>query len=91
MFYAESWLLTQFLMAGDVPAYTARFGRFTQLLREGHFAEPAFTNALQNHAAGDGGAIAPLPPSRIRLPIPLILSTNVASFKPPVFSAPDPP
>ncbi len=47
MFYAESWLLTHFLMSGDVPGYTARFGRFTRLLREGQFPEPAFTNALQ--------------------------------------------
>jgi tetratricopeptide (TPR) repeat protein len=47
IFYAESWLLTHFLMAGDNPAYKARFGQFTQLLREGQLPEPAFTNALQ--------------------------------------------
>jgi len=47
IFYAESWLLTHFLMAGDNPAYQARFGQFTQLLREGQLPIPAFTNALQ--------------------------------------------
>jgi tetratricopeptide (TPR) repeat protein len=47
IFYAESWLLTQFLMAGDNPAYKARFGQFTDLLRQGQLPEPAFTNALQ--------------------------------------------
>ena len=47
IFYAESWLLTHFLMAGDNPAYKARFGQFTPLLREGQLPEQAFTNALQ--------------------------------------------
>ena len=47
IFYAESWLLTQFLMAGDNPAYKARFGQFQELLRQGQLPEPAFTNALR--------------------------------------------
>ena len=47
IFYAESWLLTQFLMAGDNPACKARFGQFIPLLRQGQLPEPAFTNALQ--------------------------------------------
>ena len=47
-FYAESWLLTHFLMAGDNPVYKARFGQFTRLLREGSLPVPAFTNALQS-------------------------------------------
>jgi tetratricopeptide (TPR) repeat protein len=47
IFYAESWLLTDFLMAGDNPVYKARFGQFTLLLRHGQFPEPAFTNAMQ--------------------------------------------
>ena len=47
IFYAESWLLTQFLMAGDNPAYQARFKQFTPLLLEGQFPEQAFTNAMQ--------------------------------------------
>jgi len=34
-------------MAGDNPAYKARFGQFTQLLRQGQFPEQAFTNAMQ--------------------------------------------
>jgi len=47
IFYAESWLLTHFLMAGDVPAYKAAFGQFMRLLREGQLPEQAFTNALR--------------------------------------------
>lgn len=46
MFYAESWLLTDYLMAGDNPVYRARFGRYTELLRAGQGSEEAFTNAL---------------------------------------------
>jgi tetratricopeptide (TPR) repeat protein len=46
IFYAESWLLTHFLMAGDIPYYKARFGNFTALLREGQPPEQAFTNAM---------------------------------------------
>jgi Flp pilus assembly protein TadD len=47
IFYAESWLLTHFLMAGDNPAYQARFKQFTPLLLEGQLPEQALTNALQ--------------------------------------------
>jgi tetratricopeptide (TPR) repeat protein len=47
VFYAESWLLTDFLMADDNQVYKARFGQFTQLLRQGQLPEQAFTNALQ--------------------------------------------
>jgi tetratricopeptide (TPR) repeat protein len=47
IFYAESWLLTQFLMAGDQPALRARFGQYTTLLRQGQNTEAAFTNALR--------------------------------------------
>ncbi len=47
IFYAESWLLTHFLMAGDNADYKARFGQFTTLLRAGQPPEKAFVNALQ--------------------------------------------
>jgi tetratricopeptide (TPR) repeat protein len=47
VFYAESWLLTHFLMAGGNGQYRARFGQFTTLLRQGQFSVPAFTNAFQ--------------------------------------------
>lgn len=46
VFYAESWLLTHFLMNGDNPALKARFGNFTKLLRQGVPQEKAFTQAL---------------------------------------------
>jgi len=47
IFYAESWLLTHFLVAGDNAAWKSRFGNFTALLREGQPPVLAFTNALQ--------------------------------------------
>ena len=60
IFYAESWLLTHYLMAANNPAYKARFGRFTELLIAGQMPEQAFTNALDPHPAGDGNATAPI-------------------------------
>ena len=78
VFYAESWLLTQYLMAGDDPQYRARFGQFTQRLRAGEAPVAAFTNALQ----------ATLPTVQSKLyyylvrgafaPINLTLGTNLA-------------
>jgi tetratricopeptide (TPR) repeat protein len=47
IFYAQSWLLTHYLMAGGELTYQARFGLFTKLLREGQFPDQAFTNALR--------------------------------------------
>jgi tetratricopeptide (TPR) repeat protein len=47
IFYAESWLLTHFLVAGDNPVYTARFRNFRAFLKEGQAPVQAFTNALQ--------------------------------------------
>ncbi len=47
VFYAESWLLTHYLMSGANPALKARFGQLTVLLRQGQSPERAFTNAFQ--------------------------------------------
>ncbi|MFZ0828867.1 MAG: hypothetical protein WAO02_15730 [Verrucomicrobiia bacterium] len=47
IFYAEAWLLTDFLMAGDRPEYKAGFDQFMELLHLGQFPEQAFTNAMQ--------------------------------------------
>jgi Flp pilus assembly protein TadD len=46
MFYAESWLLTHYLVAGDNAILRARFAQFTPLLSQGEMPEQAFTNAL---------------------------------------------
>ncbi len=46
IFYAESWLLTHYLMLGDNPARKARFGQLTRLLRQGQSPDEAFTNAF---------------------------------------------
>ncbi|MDB6017390.1 MAG: repeat-containing protein [Pedosphaera sp.] len=47
MFYAESWLLTHYLMQSDNPARKAQFTRLTVLLRQGQTPEQAFTNAFR--------------------------------------------
>ena len=47
MFYAESWLLTHYLMLGDNPSNKARFGQLTAFLRLGQTPEQAFTNAFR--------------------------------------------
>jgi tetratricopeptide (TPR) repeat protein len=47
IFYAESWLLTEYLMLGDNPPLKSRFGQLTVLLRKGQSSEQAFTNAFQ--------------------------------------------
>jgi tetratricopeptide (TPR) repeat protein len=47
VFYAESWLLTHYLMLGDNPANKARFAQLTVLLRQGESPSRAFTRAFQ--------------------------------------------
>ncbi len=46
IFYAESWLLTHYLMLGGNSAHKANFRQVTPLLREGQSPEQAFTNAF---------------------------------------------
>jgi tetratricopeptide (TPR) repeat protein len=46
IFYAESWLLTHYLMLGDNPATKARFGQLTAFLKQGQRPEQAFTNTF---------------------------------------------
>jgi tetratricopeptide (TPR) repeat protein len=46
IFYAESWLLTHYLMLGSDPAHKAAFARFKALLLLGQGQEGAFTNAF---------------------------------------------
>lgn len=52
IFYAQSWLLTHYLMLGPVPGYRSRLGYLTTLLRQGHPITQAFTNAFQTSLAG---------------------------------------
>jgi tetratricopeptide (TPR) repeat protein len=46
IFYAQSWLLTHYLMLGDNAALKSRFGQLTALLRKGQMPDQAFTNAF---------------------------------------------
>jgi Flp pilus assembly protein TadD len=57
MFYAESWLLTHYLMIGS-PVRRASFGQFSVLLRQGQNAEQAFTNAFHTSLAVIQGELA---------------------------------
>ena len=79
IFYAESWLLTHFLMAGDNPADKARFGQFTQLLREGQLPEQAFTNALQTTLPAVEAELRRYLRQGRFAPIELALPTDVSS------------
>jgi tetratricopeptide (TPR) repeat protein len=84
IFYAESWLLTHFLMAGDNPAYKARFGQFTTLLLQGQPPEQAFTNALDTtlplmeaelHRYLERGVFEP-----VELKLPGNVSASISAF-----------
>jgi len=79
VFYAESWLLTHFLMTGNNGLYRVRFGQFTARLRQGELTVPAFTNAM--------GAPLPVIETELRrylargvfAPIDLSLSSDISS------------
>lgn len=47
LFYAESWLLTHFLMLGDHGALRPSLAQLTTLLRQGQSPEAAFTRAFR--------------------------------------------
>jgi tetratricopeptide (TPR) repeat protein len=79
IFYAESWLLTQFLMAGDNPAYKARFGQFHELLKQGQLPVQAFTNALQTTLPAVEAELRRYLRQGRFLPIELPLSASVAA------------
>ena len=46
IFYAQSWLLTHYLMLGDNAVLRSRFGQITRNLKEGQTSVEAFTKAL---------------------------------------------
>lgn len=47
VFYAESWLVTHYLMLGNNGARKPMFGQLTALLQQGMPADQAFTNAMR--------------------------------------------
>ncbi len=79
IFYAESWLLTHFLMAGDNPAYQARFKQFTPLLLEGQLPEQAFTNALQTSLPAVEAELRRYLRQGRFTPIELVLAADISS------------
>jgi tetratricopeptide (TPR) repeat protein len=46
VFYAQSWLLTHYLMLGDNTVLRSRFGQITRNLKEGQTSVEAFTKGL---------------------------------------------
>ena len=78
VFYAESWLLTHYLVAGDNPQYRARFGRFTTLLRAGQEPVAAFTNALQSPLPVIQAGLRAYLARGVFHPVDLALATNLA-------------
>ncbi len=79
IFYAESWLLTDFLMAGDHPEYKAGFNQFMELLKQGQFPEPAFTNAMQTSLPTMENELRRYLKRGQFVPIGLKMQTNVAT------------
>jgi hypothetical protein len=79
MFYAESWLLTHFLMAGDNGRYRARFGQFTVLLRQGQPPVQAFTNAMQASLPAVAAALRRYLDAGVFTPIDLSLSADISA------------
>ena len=79
MFYAESWLLTHFLMAGDNGQYRTRFGQFTAMLRQGQLPVPAFTNAMQASLPVVEAALRRYLERGVIAPIELSLTTDISA------------
>jgi len=79
MFYAESWLLTHFLMVGDNGRYRARFGQFTALLRQGQPMVQAFTNAMQAPLPVVEAGLRRYLESGVIAPIDLSLSSDISA------------
>jgi Flp pilus assembly protein TadD len=79
MFYAESWLLAHYLIAGDNAILRQRFAQYTELLSEGQTAEQAFTNALGVSLSAMQNELQRYAARGQFNPIVLRLSANLAS------------
>jgi tetratricopeptide (TPR) repeat protein len=79
IFYAESWLLTHFLMAGDNPAYQVRFRQFRDFLLQGQLPEQAFTNALQSSLPAVEAELRRYLRQGRFTPIELVLAADISS------------
>jgi tetratricopeptide (TPR) repeat protein len=80
-FYAESWLLTHFMVSGGRAEWRQRFPQFTKLLRDGQSPVQAFTNALQTPLAVIESELHRYFEAGRFTPIALSLSENVSSAK----------
>ena len=78
IFYAESWLLTHYLILGDNPAHKANFPQLTLLLRQGQSPEQAFTNAFHTSLAAMQAELAGYLARGKFTPIKLKLSSTPA-------------
>jgi hypothetical protein len=78
-FYAESWLLTHFLMAGDHGLYRTRFGQFNALMRDGQLPITAFTNAYQTTLSAAENALQRYLERGVLPPIDLALTADISA------------
>ena len=81
IFYAESWLLTHYLMLGGNPAHKANFRQLTPLLRQGQAPEQAFTNALHTTLPAMEAELRHYLARGKFEPLELPLSANVATAR----------
>ena len=79
IFYAESWLLTHFLMMGDNGQYRAGFSQFNALLRQGQSPVPAFTNALKTSLPAVEAGLRRYLARGVFEPLDLLLKTDLSS------------
>ena len=79
MFYAESWLLTHFLMNGNHAQYRAGFSQFTALVQAGQLPATAFTNAFHASMATAEVALRGYLADGKFSPIDLPLTTDISA------------
>jgi Flp pilus assembly protein TadD len=81
VFYAQSWLLTHYLMSGANPALKARFGQLTILLRQGQTPEQAFTNAFQTSVTAMSAQLKQYLEAGKFYPLTLSVSANLKAAR----------
>ncbi|MDB6056302.1 MAG: hypothetical protein JWO95_146, partial [Verrucomicrobiales bacterium] len=79
IFYAESWLLTHFMMVGDNGQYRPAFAQFTILLRQGQLPKQAFTNAFQTTFAAMETGLQRYLRNGVISPIELSLASDISA------------
>jgi tetratricopeptide (TPR) repeat protein len=79
IFYAQSWLLTHFMMVGDNGQYRAAFAQFTALLHQGQPPIEAFTNSFQTTLSAMETGLHRYLKNGVFFPIDLSLSSDISA------------